>query len=319
MVDVSIIIVCMNRMDNLRPCLGSIREHCRASYETLVVAYMFSSENLAAAKAEFPWVSFIESNELRGFSENNNLALKRAQGRFCFVLNDDTEMTCDVISALMADFGRLPADTAIVSPKIYSGDGSLQLCGRPSHDGLHYALQQFHLWSEKADNTKGMKPVFDSVFPTMDITGAAFLIRTDTFRDLGWFDERYYFTPEDMALSDLARRRGYRIYVDAGTSLVHKWRTTASAISPAVRPAAVRGSLIFFSRGSVAAYFLLGLAVSAAEGAKMVKAFFMATVEPNAENYTKYLTFKHIVSSIWTRRSPKELFVKYYTELKNNG
>lgn len=56
------------------------------SYETLVVAYLFSKENLEKVKHDFPWVTFIESNEIRGFSENNNLALRQAKGKFCFVL-----------------------------------------------------------------------------------------------------------------------------------------------------------------------------------------------------------------------------------------
>lgn len=315
MPEVSVIIVCMNRLDNLYPCLESLRVNTSVTYETLVVAYMFTPGNLAKVKADFPWVTFIESNEIRGFSENNNLALRRAKGRFCFVLNDDTELTCPVIDTLVADFGSLPSDAAIISPKIYSGDGSLQLCGRPSHDACHYFLQQCHLWHEKADNVSGLEPVTGSIFRTCDITGAAFLIRTDLFRELGWFDERYFFTPEDMALSTLARRKGYGVYVDSSVSLIHKWRTTASRISLAVRPAAVRGSIMFFSDGSRLRYALLGAGVWCAEALKCIKAGVKATLEPSQENFTAYLTFKHITGNIFTRRSPKEIFTKYYREL----
>ena len=93
MTDVSIIIVCMNRPDNLYPCLESIRKTTvKVTYEVLVVAYMYDPAGLVKAREDFPWVDFIESNEIRGFSENNNLALKQAKGRYCFVLNDDTEL-----------------------------------------------------------------------------------------------------------------------------------------------------------------------------------------------------------------------------------
>lgn len=315
MPEVSVIIVCMNRLDNLYPCLESLRANTSVDFETLVVAYMFTPGNLAKAKADFPWVEFIESNEPRGFSENNNLALKRARGRFCFVLNDDTELSCPVIDTLVSDFGTLPGDAAIISPKIYSGDGSLQLCGRPPHNGWHYFLQQCHLWHENADNVSGKEPVSGSIYRTFDITGAAFLIRTDIFRELGWFDETYFFTPEDMALSTLAREKGYGIYVDAGTCLVHKWRTTASRISMAVRPAAVRGSLIFFSRGSKARYMALGAGVWCAETLKRIKAGIKATIAPSQENFVAYLTFKNITKNIFTGKSPKEIFIKYFKEL----
>ena len=113
---VSIVIVCMNRMDNLYPCLEGVRAHTSVPYECFVVAYRFSPENLAKAQADFPWVSWVRSDEVRGFSENNNLALRQARGRYCFVLNDDTEIREDVIGALVKDFGQLPPDAAIVMP-----------------------------------------------------------------------------------------------------------------------------------------------------------------------------------------------------------
>ena len=85
MFDVSIIIVCMNNLSNLIPCLDSIKKYTSLSYETIVVAYMFSPENLSYIKQNYPWIKIIESKEIRGFSENNNLAIKIAKGKYCFI------------------------------------------------------------------------------------------------------------------------------------------------------------------------------------------------------------------------------------------
>lgn len=298
---VSIIIVCMNRPDNLRPCLQSIKKNTSAEYEVLVVAYRFDADNLSELRAEFPWVRFIVNNGISGFSENNNLALRQAAGDYCFVLNDDTELPGPTIDTLLADFGRLPEDAAIVAPKLLNADGSLQLCGRPEYPPFNYVRQQWHSWREPTDNGRGL-------FRTFNISGAAFLIKTSIFRELGWFDERYFFTPEDIALSTLARERGYTVWCDSEAAVVHKWRTTASRISPAVRPAAVRGSLIFFSRGSSLRYLLLALGVWLAEMAKRIKARLLG-------RYSDYLTYRNITRSIFTWRSPKELFVRFFNEL----
>lgn len=306
--EVSVVIVCMNRPDNLYPCLKSVRDNTSVSHEVLVVAYMFSPDNLAKAKEDFPEVVFIENNELSGFAENNNLALRTARGKYCFVLNDDTEFHKPLIDNLLKDFEKLPPKAAIVSPKLVNPDGSLQLCGRCSHDGWHYLLQQWHLWSEKKDNVSGKIPVARNIFRSQDITGACFLIKTSVFRELGWFDETYYFTPEDMALSTLAIRKGYGVYVDASAEVVHKWKTTASRISPAVRPSAVRGSLIFFSRGSSLRYLALGAGVWVAEFCKLCK----ASLKRDESRHV----FRNIVRSIFTRRTPKEIFIKYYNELR---
>ena len=310
---VSVVIVCMNRLDNLYPCLLSLRERTvSVPYETLVVAYRFTEDNLAKVRADFPWVELIESREVRGFSENNNLALRRARGKYCFVLNDDTELHEDVIGALVADFGRLPESAAIVTPRLVNADLSLQLCGRPPYPARYYVLQQWHLHSEPKDDTVGKMPVVGRVFRTSNISGAAFLIRTDVFRDLDWFDERYFFTPEDIALSALACRRGYGVYVDAAVAVVHKWRTTAGRLSPAVRPAAVRGSLIFFSGGSGLKYALLAAGVWPAEWAKYIKASLRFRLHPTEENDIRRRTFRNICRSIFTRRSPKEIFSSFF-------
>ena len=309
---VSIVIVCMNRMDNLYPCLEGLRANTGVPYECLVVAYRFSPENLAKAQADFPWVRWVVSDEVRGFAENNNLALRQARGRYCFPLNDDTEIREDVIGALVRDMERLPEDAAIVSPRLLNADGSLQLCGRPPYPARYYVLQQWHLHKEPIDDTVGKSPVFDDVFRTSNITGAAFLIKTDVFRELGWFDETYFFTPEDIALSTLARKKGYGVYVDRAATLTHKWRTTATRISPAIRPAAVRGSLIFFSGGSRLNYFLLALPVWLAESAKRAKAALRLRRDPSEENRIAWETFRNITRNIFTRRTPKQIFLHYY-------
>jgi len=333
MTDVSIVIVCMNRMDNLYPCLETVRRYTGTehalTYETYVVAYLFDKANLAKAKADFPWVNFIESDEVRGFAENNNLALRKVDSKYCFVLNDDTEISQDVIGRLVADIEKLPDDAAIVSPELLNADGTLQLCGRPEFPAAKYVLQQFHQYCEPIDTGVG-----NGLSRTLSITGAAFLIKTDIFRKLGWFDERYFFTPEDMALARLARVEGYSIWIDPDAKVTHKWRTTASKMMSATRPAAVRGSLIYFSewrrpcfpaeaeqrrsRGAGASfrYILLATAVWTAETAKRVKAAIRYSLDRSDENYVKLITFRHITRSIFTCRSPKEIFTKYYLELR---
>ncbi len=316
---ISVVIVCMNRLDNLYPCLEGLGKHCSGILETLVVAYRFSPENLAKVRRDFPEVSFIPSDETRGFSENNNLALRQVRGEYCFILNDDTLISEDVSGKLLEDFSVLPENAAIVSPRILNADGSLQLCGRPEYPPYKYLLQQWHLYREPIDNCSGREPGYSvsgrGLYSTCNITGAAFLIRTDAFRKLGWFDERYFFTPEDIAISTLARERGYGVYVDSGCTLVHKWKTTASLIAPAIRPAAVKGSLIFFGRRSGTSLFLLSLGVWCAESAKRAKARLRLLIHPCPENELKYKVFKNISSSIFAKMTPKKLFIKYMEEL----
>ena len=186
---VSIVIVCMNNLKNLYPCLDSIKRYTTISYEILVVAYLFSKENLQKVRVNFPWVTFIESNEIRGFSENNNLALRRAKGKYCFVLNDDTEMRMAVVDMLVASFEKCDNKTAIVSPVTIYQDGKVQVCGRPRYNSWTYVLECLKIYNGKIIERQDRHDLFKSY----NILGAAFMIRTDIFKEVGWFDERYFF------------------------------------------------------------------------------------------------------------------------------
>lgn len=311
MPEVSIVIVSMDKPELLRDCLRSIREHTTVSYETFVVAYRYGEQNLRRVKEEFPWVTFIESNEVRGFAENNNLALRLAKGRFCYVVNDDTEAAEDVVGALMRDFALLPEDAAIVSPRILNEDGSLQLCGRPTFSAWQYVMERFHLYSEPKDDTAGKTPVAGSVYRTSNITGACFLIKREIFESMGWFDERFFFTPEDFALSTNLRRKGYGVYVDKGVTITHKWHKTASAIIQATHPAAMRGTIMFFSGGSDLRYLAIALPTWLAQTAKRLKAAVMCAFAPTPQRRIILRSYRNETRSIFTHRSTKEIFTRY--------
>ena len=195
---VSVVIVCMDRPDLLYPCLEGIRTYTEATHEVWVVAYRFSADNLARLKNDWPDVSVLESRELRGFSENNNLALRQVTGEYCFIVNDDTCMRMPVIDRLLADFDRLPADAAIVSPKIVFPDGRVQTNGRAPWTAWRYVKHYLHQVDEAVTTPWSMQ---EGLFRTWTVNGACFLIKTDVFREAGWFDETYTFTPEDMVVS----------------------------------------------------------------------------------------------------------------------
>ena len=320
---VSIVIVCMNHPDILYPCLDGISKHTSVSYETLVVAYMFSDANLQDLKARYPWVSIIESRELRGFSENNNLALRQAKGEYCFVVNDDTLMDMPVIDRLVADIEKLPR-AAAVSPAIYYPSGARQTCGRGPWGPLKYMRHYLHL----VDETKQSEYTWrEGLFRTCTLHGACFLIRTDTFRNAGWFDETYTFTPEDAALGMLLGRMGYEVWADRDVSIVHIANATASRMEAVIKPVRVRGSLILYSSmkhlhspqgtGYVnkAVYAALGSFVWLFEALRGLKYGVKKLIGHMSErDCIMALTARNVRRSVFSSRMPKEIFVKYYNE-----
>jgi len=316
-VTVSIVIVCMNNLKNLYPCLDSIQEYTTIDYETLVVAYLFPQENLQKLKIDYPWVTVIESNEIRGFSENNNLALRQAQGKYCFVVNDDTEMTMPVVDELVKTIESLPEKVAIVSPVTTFPDGRVQVCGRPPMSWKTMILSKFHLWSEK----KGPYANKKGVFKSYNIIGAAFLIKKEIFKQIGWFDEYYFFCPEDIALSTKLNETGYECWVNANSAIIHyegMSGASTSFIKCATAPASRIGNLRFFSNNSNLGYWALCLSMASITVVSMLYHFIKSCVKtkPNPD-YIFFLSEWNSIKASLLKKKPKDAFSYYFRKYNN--
>ena len=309
---VSVVIVSMNRPDLLYPCLEGLYAQTKAPLEVWVVAYLYSEENLARLKADWPAAKVVESRELRGFSENNNLALKQITGDYCFIVNDDTLMTMPVVDALLADFDRLPADAAIVSPKIVFPDGRVQTCGRAPWTAWRYLKHYLHLVDETKPSAWSMK---EGLFRTWTVNGACFLIRTDVFREAGWFDETYTFTPEDIAIGHKINEMGYTVWSDADVEITHLAGGTVSRMEAAIKPTRVRGALQFYSGGSPLKYALLGAFVWSVEAFRRLKYLFADRSDPQSHAAIMYATSGNVMRSVFTRRTAKEIFTELYLQV----
>ncbi len=303
MPEVSIVIVCMNRPDILFPCLESIKVQNTVTCECWVVAYLFSPGNLQELKEKFPWVKVVESNELRGFSENNNLALTQAQGKYCFILNDDTLMAMPVIDALVRDLEKLPEHAAAISPCICFADGRVQTCGRAPWTVWRYVKHYLHMVDETRPSLWSMKP---GLFRTYTLNGACFLIKTEVFRKVDWFDERFFFTPEDIALGHKLNDAGYSVWTDADVDITHFAGGSVSAIEAAIKPARVRGSLLFYGEPIGLKCFIWCF-----EALRVCKYAFLPR---SPRNILMRKTAQNVMQTAFSNATPKELFIRYRNE-----
>ena len=311
----------MNKMETLQLCLSSIRKYTTIQYEVLVVAYLFSKENIEIVKKDFPWVKIIESNEIRGFSENNNIALRQASGKYCLVLNDDTEMKMPVVDNLFNSIERLPDKVAIVSPQTIFPNGEVQFCGRPKSTAWTYLLGKLKLYHAKNDSQWSNKK---GLFKSYNILGAAFMIKTDVFRSVGWFDEYYFFSPEDKALSTKLNNLGYECWVDETISLIHYEGMTGlnkskiSKIQTATKPAQSKGTVYFYAGEKKDALLYWFLCLCEFTSSAVLFVYYYVKAKLNKETCAYSIIAKcmwNICASIFTSQTPKEIFCKYFAKI----
>lgn len=307
-VEVSIVIVCMNKLSNLDRCLPSIKRYTSVSYRIYVVAYLFSEENLHKLRNNYPEVKVIVSNEIRGFSENNNIALKDVCTPFTFVLNDDTEFTGPVLDQLLKSL-KSTKDAAVMSPVLYRGDGTVQFCGRRKYTFGKFLLNQLGIRFDSKSKYESQHGTFKSY----NISGAAFLIYTSVFKEMGFFDERYFFCPEDIALSTKLNKHGYYCYVDSTVPLIHYEGVSSkkTALFYATTSAAYLGDSYYFGTTMIRRAVILTL------WSYKVLIFKIRKIIHATEHITDYLyIYQKVLNAYRDNITPKDLFVEEYKKVR---
>ena len=306
---VSIVIVCMNRLANLERCLPSIEKYTTIPHRIYVVAYLFSDENLEKLRLGYPYVQIIESNEIRGFAENNNLALTKITTPYTFVLNDDTEFTEPVLDNLLHSLEKTK-DAMVMSPVLYRGDGSVQFHGRRKYTFPAFLLHHMGIripFPSKYENKSG-------IYKTYNVSGAAFLIYSDIFEKVGFFDEKFFFCPEDIALSTLLNKKGFHCYVDSSVKIIHYEGISShkTDLFYATTSAAYLGDSYYFGTNTIRRSIILMLWMFKVMVFKILRVFHCTT------HVTDYLyIYKQVLKSYIKNVTPKVLFIEEYNKVKN--
>ena len=139
------------------------------------------------------------------------------------------------------------------------------------------------------------------------------MVKTEYFRHEGFFDEYYFFCPEDIAFSTKVNEKGDKCYVDSDVTLYHLCGgTRKSAVKTATLPAQRMGCVHFHGRKSLLLRMFLRLWIAATSfGKYLVFSLKNDTVEKEAQ--------LHSFACMFTNQTPKEIFTKYYLQLKKNS
>jgi GT2 family glycosyltransferase len=186
------IIVTYNGAPWIRGALDSLRES-EMPITALVVDNASTDDSAGIVRREYPEAILIELQRNTGFGVGNNTGIKRAladQADYVFLLNQDAYVTPQALGSLV-DFLEQQPDFAIVSPLHCS----------PDLGTIDYLTQvgYFHRYARDylSDACLGQ------VRPHYEIRGvnaAAWLVRSEAFRQVGGFDPLFFMYGEDNDL-----------------------------------------------------------------------------------------------------------------------
>lgn len=215
---VSIVTVNFNHPQVTEALLQSIAsKNTYYPLEIIVVDNGSRINPVPAWKEKYPDVIFLRSETNLGFAGGNNLGLEIAGGDYLFLINNDTEVTAELVPGMVAYMEQHPA-VGIASPKIryYDKPGMLQYAGYTPVNyitGRNACIGQFEEDKGQYDNVTGK---------TGYAHGAAMMVKRAAMEQAGVMAENYFLYYEELDWCERIRKAGFEVHVNMDALIYHK-------------------------------------------------------------------------------------------------
>ncbi len=197
----------------------SILEHTKRYPVKFYIFDNASTDGTAEMFGEFENVTVKKLNKNIGFGAAHNMILNEDMGKYHFVINPDITVEGDVLSDIV-DFLEQNNDIKMVMPQILNTDGSIQYLPKevPTFKRLFLGRLLKGVRDEFVWKNREIKTVTDVDF----CTGCFFCINSETFKNVGGFDKRYFMYLEDADLTLRVKHEG-RVVINPEISVKHLW------------------------------------------------------------------------------------------------
>lgn len=159
-------------------------------------------------------VSVVRPGRNLGYGRGANLGFERTGSRYLIVSNPDVEVIPGAIESL-ARVLEDDRDCALVGPRIINSDGSTYPSVRkfPSliDAGGHAILGQVLPNNAFSKRYRMLGVDHGGSFEADWVSGAFFMVRSDVFRKVGGFSDKFFMYLEDVFLCRTIGDRGYKV------------------------------------------------------------------------------------------------------------
>ena len=218
----SIIIPNWNGRRHLATCLTSLRRQTMTNFEVIVVDNASSDGSQEFIRQNYPEVVLLELPENRGFTGACNAGYEISTGEFIILLNNDTEADRGWLAAVLDAFERCPQVGSVAS--------KILLFDRRDH--LHTAGDFYRF-----DGIPGNRGVwqkdrgqYDIEQPVFSACGGAAAYRRELIEQIGFLDEDFYFSCEDVDMGWRTQLAGWEVLYVPTAIVYHKLKATGGSV-----------------------------------------------------------------------------------------
>jgi GT2 family glycosyltransferase len=212
---ISIITINFNSLQVTCEFLESTKKLTYRNFEIILVDNASKENPTEVITSRFPEVKLLLNDTNLGFAGGNNSGMAIAKGDYFLIINNDTEVTEDLLERLLEPFKD--NSVGVVSPKIkyffhpdiiqYAGFTEINpITGRNKTIGDKEKDQGQH----------------DAPYYTSYAHGAAMFLKKDVVEKTGMFAEVFFLYYEELDWSARIQRAGFRIYYQPEAVIYHK-------------------------------------------------------------------------------------------------
>lgn len=212
MTDLSVSIVNTGSRELLLACLETLP---RASAEIVVLDNASEDGSADAVRERFPDVRVLAQDFRAGFGANHNTVIRATDGRYVYVLNEDTTAGDWAFDRIVSYLDAHPRVAALGPRLVYPG-GSLQDSAWRFPTPLVSTLGLLTVGKLGVKQSAGERP------HAVDwVMGAALVLRREALDEVGVFDEEFFLYSEEVDLQLRLRRAGWEVHYFPEAIVVH--------------------------------------------------------------------------------------------------
>ncbi len=194
--------------------------------EVIVVDNASNNDEASKLQEKYPNIKVIRSDRNLGFAGGNNLGIKSSQGKYIFLVNNDTIFKDFNVKVLIDRLESSP-NIGAVCPKIRFtwGNQPLQFTGYTPLSKITVRNQSIGFEEEDKDQ-------YNTPHATPYAHGAAMMLKREIIETVGLMPECYFLYYEELDWSMMITRAGYKIWYEPACTIYHKESQATGRNSP---------------------------------------------------------------------------------------
>jgi GT2 family glycosyltransferase len=210
--DLSVSIVNTGSRELLLACLDTLP---RDGAEIVVLDNASEDGSADAVRERFPGTRVIAQTFRAGFAANHNTVIRATEGRYVYVLNEDTTADDWAFDRIVAYLDAHPRVAALGPRLVYPN-------GRVQDSAWRFPTPLVSTLGLLTVGKLGVKQSHGDQAREVDwVMGAALVLRREALDEVGLFDEEFFLYSEEVDLQFRLREAGWDVHYFPEATVVH--------------------------------------------------------------------------------------------------